>query len=64
WLTGLMSVRGHALVPLSFYWKNRKVKVGLALAKGKSQFDKRDDIKQREADRDLRRASMHWIKSK
>ncbi|MCL5096553.1 MAG: SsrA-binding protein SmpB, partial [Candidatus Omnitrophica bacterium] len=25
-LTGLMSVRGHALVPLSFYWKNRKVK--------------------------------------
>lgn len=63
-LTGLMSVRGHALVPLSFYWKNRKVKVGLALAKGKSQFDKRDDIKQREADRDLRRASMHWIKSK
>ena len=63
-LFSLSSVKGHALFPLSFYWKNGKVKVALAVGKGKVQFDKRDDIKQREADRDLKRATMHRFKAK
>jgi SsrA-binding protein len=57
-LFSLASVKGHALLPLAFYWKNGKVKVALAVGKGKAQFDKREDLKQREADRELQRASM------
>src|SRR5215467_355313 len=34
------AVKGNALVPLSFYWKNGKVKVALGVGKGKAQFDK------------------------
>jgi SsrA-binding protein len=58
-LFGLVSVKGNVLVPLSFYWKNGKVKVALAVGKGKAQYDKREDIKKREADRELKRAKMH-----
>src|SRR4051812_10977524 len=52
------SVKGNALVPLSFYWKNGRVKVVLAVGKGKANFDKREDLKTREADRELKRATM------
>ena len=52
------SVKGNALVPLSFYWKNGRVKVALGVGKGKANFDKREDLKKREADRELKRATM------
>lgn len=54
----LASVKGHTLVPLSFYWKNRRVKVALAVGKGKAEYDKREDLKQRESDRELKQATM------
>ena len=63
-LFGLASVKGNALFPLSFYWKNVKVKVALAVGKGKVQFDKREDIKKRDSDRELKRATMHRLKGK
>jgi SsrA-binding protein len=63
-LTGLAEVKGNSLIPLSFYWKNGKVKVSLAVGKGKVEFDKRQDIKQREAVRELKRATMHQLKRK
>jgi SsrA-binding protein len=63
-LFGLASVKGHTVVPLSFYWKNGKVKVLLAVGKGKVEFDKREDIKRREADRELKRATMQRFKGK
>ena len=63
-LFGLASVKGNALFPLSFYWKNGRVKVSLAVGKGKVQFDKRQDLKKREADRELKRATMHHTKGK
>jgi SsrA-binding protein len=63
-LFGLASVKGNALFPLSFYWKNGKVKVALAVGKGKVEFDKRDDIRKRDADRELKRATMHRFKGK
>ena len=44
-LAGLTAVKGNTLLPLSFYWKNGKVKVALGVAKGKAEFDKRDDLK-------------------
>ena len=58
----LASVKGNALFPLSFYWKNGKVKVALAVGKGKAQFDKREDLKRRESDRELKRATMRKMK--
>ena len=63
-LFGLAAVKGHALVPLSFYWKNGKVKVALAVGKGKAQYDKREDLKQREAERELKRATLRRLKEK
>ena len=61
-LAELAAVKGNALVPLSFYWKNGKVKVALAVGKGKAQYDKREDLKRRESDRELKRATMHRLK--
>lgn len=43
------------IVPLSLYAKNRKIKIEIALAKGKKKFDKRETIKKRDTDRELRR---------
>lgn len=57
-LFGLAAVKGNALVPLSFYWKNNKVKVALAVGKGKAQYDKRQTLKEQEAARELKRATM------
>src|SRR6266446_9350222 len=61
-LFGFAAVKGNALVPLSFYWKNGKVKVALAVGKGKAQFDKREDLKRREADLEVKRATMRKSK--
>jgi tmRNA-binding protein len=40
------------------------VKVALAVGKGKVQYDKREDIKQRESDRELKRVTMQRMKGK
>ena len=58
-LAELGKVKGHTIVPLSFYWKNGKVKVQIIVGKGKADYDKRDAIKQRESDRELKRELMH-----
>ena len=63
-LFSLISVKGNALVPLSFYWKNGKVKVSIGVGKGKAQYDKREDLKKRESDRELKRAQMHRFKGR
>lgn len=49
--------RGFTLVPLSLYFDEKgRVKVDLALARGKHTYDKRETIKRREAERDARRS--------
>jgi len=63
-LFGFASVKGNALVPLSFYWKNNRVKVALGVGKGKAQYDKREDIKKRTAERELKRATMQRFKGR
>ncbi len=55
-------VKGNALVPLSFYWKKGLVKVSLAVGRGKQEFDKREDLKRRESDRELRQVTMRHLK--
>ena len=63
-LFGLVAVKGHALVPLAFYWKKGRVKVALALGRSKQQFDKREELKRRESERELKRARMHRLKGR
>ena len=60
----LASVKGNALMPLALYWKKGKVKVLLGVGKGKVEFDKREDIKTRDADREAKRATLHRMKGK
>ena len=60
----LAAVKGNALVPLSFYWKNGRVKVALAVGKGKQQYDKREALKRRESDRELKEAQMRRLKDR
>lgn len=48
--------KGLTLVPLSIYFRGGWAKVKIALAKGKKIFDKREDIKRRESDREAERA--------
>lgn len=55
-LIGKTQIRGYTLVPTKIYFKNGKAKVEIALGKGKKHQDKRDDIKKREADREMEKA--------
>ncbi len=55
-LIGATEKKGFALVPLELYFKKGKAKVALALGKGKKVHDRREDIKQRIADREMARA--------
>jgi len=48
--------KGYTLIPLSLYEKHGRVKVELALVHGKQQYDRRDDVKKREAQREMDRA--------
>jgi SsrA-binding protein len=49
--------RGTTIVPLSLYFKGHLVKVEMALVKGKQLHDKREDVKRREARREIDRAT-------
>lgn len=54
-LFGKVQIQGMTLVPLKLYFKNGRVKVELALVKGKHDYDRRHDIAKREADREIKR---------
>ncbi|HAK54644.1 MAG: SsrA-binding protein SmpB [Vicinamibacterales bacterium] len=55
-LVGKTVERGMTLVPIRMHFKNGKIKVAIALAKGKKSPDKRERIRQREAERETRAA--------
>ena len=55
-LIGKTVEKGMTLVPTRLYFKNGRVKVAVSLAKGKKEYDKRETIKRREADRETRAA--------
>ncbi|MGH7738958.1 MAG: SsrA-binding protein SmpB [bacterium] len=48
--------KGLSMVPVKLYFKNGKVKIQLALAKGKTHGDKREKLKEKEANREIDRA--------
>lgn len=51
--------RGYTLVPTRMYFRGSRVKVEIALAHGKKQYDKRADLASRDAQRDVERALRH-----
>ena len=52
-LMGKVQVKGLTLIPLSFYTARRKIKLELALARGKKLYDKREALKQRAVAREM-----------
>ena len=55
-LHALVKQDGYALVPLSVYFKDARVKVEVGLCKGKKNYDKRDSMARRDAKREMDRA--------
>ncbi|MFV0421171.1 SsrA-binding protein SmpB [Oleidesulfovibrio sp.] len=51
--------KGLTIVPVKMYFKNSRVKVEIAVGRGKKLHDKRQDIKQRDVDRETRREIMN-----
>lgn len=49
-LIGMTSQKGYSLIPISMYFKGNFVKVELGIGKGKKLYDKREDLKKKEAD--------------
>ena len=54
-LASLQQASGYSLIPLQAYFKNGRVKIELAVAKGKKLYDKRASIAERDAERDVER---------
>ena len=55
-LLGQVSTKGTSLIPLKLYFKNGRVKVWLAVAKGKTSFDKRETLKRKSAEMEIQKA--------
>jgi len=49
-----IKLEGYTLVPIKLYFKNGKAKILLGVAKGKKDYDKRESIKQKDIERDIR----------
>ena len=54
-LQGKAAIKGYSLIPLKIYFKGSHAKVEIGLAKGKRQYEKRESIKKKEADREIQR---------
>ncbi len=63
-LIGKVEQRGYTLVPLNLHYKGGRVKVELALAKGKAAHDKRETEKKRDWQREHARLMRHKVSSK
>ena len=61
-LFGKVQQKGYTLIPLRIYFRDGKAKVELALAKGKKIYDRRETIRRREMERELRRRYKGRIK--
>jgi len=59
YLLGKSKEKGLTIIPLKLYIKKGKIKVEIALAKGKRKVDKREEIKKRDIEREIRRMLKH-----
>jgi SsrA-binding protein len=63
-LFGKVDRQGYSIIPISLYWKKAWVKISFALAKGKKDHDKRDDVKNREWQVEKGRMMKHDVRNK
>jgi len=61
-LVGKVERQGYSIIPISLYWKKAWVKVSFALAKGKQDHDKRNDVKDREWQVQKERTMKHDVR--
>jgi len=61
-LAGRVQEKGYTIVPLRLYLRDGLAKVEIAMARGKKQYDKRQTIAKRDADREIRRAIKKEIR--
>ncbi|MBI4963407.1 MAG: SsrA-binding protein SmpB [Desulfomonile tiedjei] len=61
-LFGKVSERGFSVIPLKLYFKNGKVKVEMALARGKKVYDKREAIKKKDQRREMERMAKYKLR--
>jgi len=54
-LIGRIEEKGYTLIPLKLFFRNQYVKIELGLARGKKKYDKRETIRRRDEERELRR---------
>ena len=59
-LVGWENQRGLTIIPLSLYNSGRKIKVTIAVARGKKKYDKRETLKKREANREIQRTLKNF----
>lgn len=59
-LIGKLRLAGLTLVPLRVYTKKRLLKLEFGIGKGKNKFDKREDLKKKDANRDIQRALKNY----
>jgi len=62
YLDGRVRLGGLTLVPLRLYLKHNRIKVEIAIARGKKLWDKRQAIAERDARRDVERATAHALR--
>ena len=63
-LFNLTHIKGYSVIPLSLYWKKGRVKLEIGAGKGKAKTDKRQDLKKKESDREMKRAAMARFKGR
>ncbi len=59
-ITGKINAKGMTLVPLSLYFKDNLIKVEVALCRGKQNYDKKQAIKKRDTERDVKRQLKNY----
>jgi SsrA-binding protein len=59
-LLGKVQQKGFTIIPLRVYFKNGKVKVEIALAKGKKTYDRREELRERDIKRQMERDLKNW----
>ncbi len=63
-LASKSSQRGYTIIPLKLYLKNGRAKVELGVGRGKREYDKREAIARRDAEREIDRAVRNWSRDR
>ncbi len=60
-LASLLKERGKALLPLEIYQKEKRLKLKIALAQGKKNYDKRQSLKEKESQREMEKIKKRYL---